>query len=217
VKQSENARYALVGLFTLLVLVGITMLRQPAQAAEVAQLKPGAAAPDFTLNDTAGSTYKLADYVSTGKVIVLEWFNPDCPYVKKYHEGNTNGSLREAYTFAKEQGYTWLAVNSAAPGKQGYGVERNAQAITDYGISYPVLLDESGKVGLSYAAQNTPQIFIITDGKVVYNGGVDDTKTAEQQPGEKYLLAALQDVAAGKPVAHPLTMHPGCGVKYADK
>lgn len=216
-KQKENARYAIAGWLALMVLIAITVLRMPAQAAELAQLKPGTAAPDFSLTDTAGQSYSLANLMAEDKVVVLEWFNPDCPYVKKYHEGNGNNSMREAYAYAKEQGFVWLAINSGAPGKQGYGAERNAQAIKDYGISYPVLLDESGTVGMSYVAQNTPQIFIVKEGKVVYNGGVDDTKTADQQPTEKFLLAALKDLAAGKSIAEAETMHPGCGVKYADK
>ena len=214
-KLNEQLQHAVVGILALAVLVGITVLRQPAQAAEVVQLKPGVAAPDFTLADTVGVSHSLAKLIDEDQVVVLEWFNPDCPYVKKYHAGN-NDSIREAYAYAKEQGFVWLAINSGAPGKQGYGVERNAKAIMDYGISYPVLLDESGTVGMSYVAQNTPQIFIVKDGKVVYNGGVDDTKTADQQPGEKFLLAALKDIAAGKPVAKAGTMHPGCSVKYVD-
>jgi peroxiredoxin len=216
-KRNSSWRWVMAGLLGLALIPALSSMMDVANAAEIAQLQPGDMAPDFTLKDTAGHTYKLADYVTQGKVVVLEWFNPDCPYVKKYHEGSTNGSLREASAYAAQQGYVWLAINSGAPGKQGYGLERNAQAIKDYGINYPVLLDESGKVGLSYAAQNTPQIFIVKDGKVVYNGGVDDTKTAEQQPGKKFLLAALKDLAAGKPVAEPSTMHPGCGVKYADQ
>ncbi len=215
-KQRETAKYALTGLLALTVLIALTVLRMPANAAELAQLKPGVSAPDFTLTDTAGNSHSLASLMAEDKVVVLEWFNPDCPYVKKYHEGDVNNSLREAYTFAKEQGFVWLAINSGAPGTQGSGMERNVKAIQDYGIGYPVLLDESGKVGLSFVAQNTPQIFIVKDGKILYNGGVDDSKTSDQQPTKKFLLTALKDLAAGKPISEAETMHPGCGVKYAD-
>lgn len=214
--KKENVRYAITGIFALTVMIAITLMRMPAQAADLAQLKPGVSAPEFTLTDTAGESHSLAEYMADGKVVILEWFNPDCPYVVKYHKPGGNNSMREAYAFAKEQDFVWLAINSGAPGKQGAGLERNAKAITDYGINYPVLLDESGKVGMSYVAQNTPQIFVVKDGKIVYNGGVDDTKTADQQPSQKFLLAALKDLAAGKPIAVAETMHPGCGVKYSD-
>src|SRR6476659_2797567 len=77
--------------------------------------EPGKPAPDFTATAIDGSTVKLSDY--RGKIVVLEWHNPLCPFVRKhYGSGNMQGLQR----YAIDKGVTWLRINSAAPGKQGY-------------------------------------------------------------------------------------------------
>lgn len=197
------------------VLAMLAALAVPAAAAELADVGAGDKAADFTLADTEGNTHSLAEYLADGKVVVLEWFNPDCPYVQKYYDEGVNPSLDAAYAFADEQDIVWLAINSGAPGKQGAGVERNTKAVSDWGIPYPVLLDETGSVGMSYGATNTPQMFVIYDDTVVYMGGVDDAVTAGDTPQNAYLLDALKAVKAGEEVPVAETKHPGCGVKYA--
>ena len=47
----------------------------------------GSSAPNFSGTDANGKTVSLADY--KGKYVVLEWFNPECPFVKK-HYGSGN-------------------------------------------------------------------------------------------------------------------------------
>ncbi|MFV8754534.1 redoxin family protein [Nannocystaceae bacterium ST9] len=135
-----------------------------------AAAKLGEPAPAFSLPDVEGKTINLADYA--GKTVVLEWFNPDCPFVKYAH--GEDGPLR---TTAKDRGDTvvWLAINSGAPGKQGAGAERNREAKQDYAIEHPILLDEDGAVGRSYGATNTPHLFVIDPaGKLVYAGALDN-------------------------------------------
>lgn len=177
-----------------------------------------AVAPDFELTDTAGQTHKLSDYLADGHTVVLEWFNPGCPYVRKYHDGEqANPSLREAHAFASDQGVVWLAVNSNAPGKQGSGLEANREARRNFGMAYPVLLDESGTVGQAYGATSTPQLFVISPaGEIRYSGGADDTVTAQDQASVNYIMTALRQQLAGEPVEPAVTPHPGCSVKYAN-
>lgn len=130
----------------------------------------GEPAPTFSLPDVEGNTINLADYA--GKTVVLEWFNPDCPFVKYAHD--QAGPLR---TMAKDRGdaIVWLAINSGAPGKQGAGAERNREAKTEYAIEHPILLDEAGTVGRAYGATNTPHMFVIDpSGKLVYAGALDN-------------------------------------------
>ena len=172
----------------------------------------GKNAPDFTLVDTAGQTHSLADY--QGKVVVLEWFNPDCPLVKKHHE--MSRSMRETYESARKAGAVWLAINSGAPGKQGAGVERNVAARESYGMEYPVLLDEEGTVGKSYGARNTPHMFVIAaDGALMYQGAIDDNPSLKKLGELNYVLAALHAIQSGKPVETANTKSYGCSVKYA--
>jgi peroxiredoxin len=133
--------------------------------------KIGEPAPAFTLPSVAGESISLADYA--GKTVVLEWFNPDCPFVKYAHgEGGPLASLANEQSKA---GIVWLAINSGAAGKEGAGVERNKQAQIDWKLEHPILIDEDGKVGRSYGAQTTPHMFVIDPaGKLIYAGALDN-------------------------------------------
>ena len=183
-----------------------------------AQAELGRPAPDFTLPDIDGHPVHLAD--ARGKTVVLEWFNPRCPFVNKAH---TKGSLTDAAKRHAPEGVVWLAINSAAPGKQGYGADATREGKTKFGMDHPILLDESGSVGHAYGATNTPHMFVIDGaGTLVYRGAVDNSPDGEGEsaPDDKlvrYVDVALADLAAGRPVATPSTKAYGCSVKYAQK
>jgi peroxiredoxin len=171
----------------------------------------GKPAPDFTLTDTAGREHHLAGY--KGKTVVLEWFNPDCPFVRKHHQKNKTMSTLSS-RFASDD-LVWLAVNSGAAGKQGSGVDRNKKAIEDYGIAYPVLLDESGTVGRMYGAKTTPHMYVIdAEGTLVYKGAIDDNSSPGTLGDTNYVADCLTVIADG---GHPEPMETksyGCSVKY---
>jgi peroxiredoxin len=178
--------------------------------------QPGQPAPDFTLPDLDGRPVRLADL--KGKIVVLEWFNPGCPYVVASH---TKGSLVDAAARAGKQGVVWLAINSGAPGKQGAGAEVNRTAKAAWKLDHPVLLDESGRVGQAYGATNTPHLFVIdAAGRLTYRGAVDNSPDGERGAPEggvlvEYAAAAVEDLRAGRPVKVASTKAYGCGVKYA--
>lgn len=195
-----------------LVLISLLALTSPALAAEVGQ-----PAPDFTLTDLDGKVHKLSDH--KGKIVVLEWFNPGCPYVVAAH---TKGSLVDAGARGTREGVVWLAVNSGAPGKQGYGAEVNRAAARSWSIAYPILSDPTGVVGKAYGATNTPNMFVVgRDGTLVYKGAIDNSPDGERGAPQggvlvEYVTAAVADLAAGRPVRTPQTKAYGCGVKYAN-
>lgn len=182
----------------------------PVLAAEV-----GGAAPDFSLTDLQGNTVKLSDL--RGRMVVLEWFNPGCPFVRASH---THGTLVGLAARQQKEGVVWLAVNSAAPGKQGYGAEVNRTAARELRMGYPVLLDPSGEVGRAYGATNTPGMFVVDRaGRLAYRGAIDNSPDGEQQAPQggklsDYVSSALADLAAGLPVRYPETKQYGCSVKY---
>ena len=188
-----------------------------AAAAPVSEGAPAAAvgkpAPDFTLADLDGKEVKLSSF--KGKVVVLEWFNPGCPFVVRSH---TKGSLIDTAKKHTDKGVVWLAINSGAPGKQGHEVAENQEAIKTWSIGHPVLRDVDGTVGKAYGATNTPNMFVIdATGTVVYAGAIDNSPDGEgQTPIGGTLINhvddALSDVAAGRPVVTPLTKPYGCGV-----
>jgi peroxiredoxin len=174
----------------------------------------GKAAPDFTLTDLDGKTVKLSDY--KGKVVVLEWFNPECPFVIAAY----SGPLKEMAANAKKDGVVWLSINSGAAGQQGNGAEKNKKAREDWKMASTILLDEKGDVGRLYEAKSTPHCFVIdSKGVLVYRGALDNAPAGKTETeGAKkidYLANALADVKAGKPVATPETKSWGCSVKYA--
>jgi peroxiredoxin len=195
-----------------LIVASLVALAAPALAAEVGQ-----PAPDFTLVDLDGKVHKLSDH--KGKIVVLEWFNPGCPYVVAAH---TKGSLVDTAARQSKDGVVWLAVNSGAPGKQGHGVETNRAAVKAWAMPNPVLLDESGSVGKAYGATNTPHMFVVgKDGKLAYKGAIDNSPDGERGSPQggvlvEYVSAAISELSAGRPVRTSQTKAYGCGVKYAN-
>jgi peroxiredoxin len=178
-----------------------------------AKLEIGKAAPAFELKDLDGKAVKLADY--KGKVVVLEWFNPECPFVVHQH---SEGVLKDAAAKATKDGVVWLAINSSGPGKEGNGVEKNKKAVADWKMAYPVLVDEDGTVGMAYGSKNTPTMYIIdAKGMLAYHGAIDNAPEGKPEGGTlvSYVENALAELKAGKAVSKAETKPYGCGVKYA--
>lgn len=209
---------------TVLVSAGLRSSTRADASAVSSAAVLGKPAPDFTLTDTEGQPVKLR--ALRGKTVVLEWFNPDCPFIKYAHG---QGPLKDFAQRVSSDKVVWLTINSSAPGKQGSGVERNQKAKAEYGIGNRVLLDESGKVGRAYGAIKTPHVFVIdAKGILVYRGGLDNAPIGQVDaerphlPGnpatalEPYLDYALTDVSARKALRLPDTPAYGCTVKYAD-
>jgi peroxiredoxin len=199
-----------------LAAAGAGVLLAPRAARAAAQAKVGAAAPAFSLPATSGSAQSLGDL--KGKIVVLEWTNHECPYVRKHYEsGNMQALQREA----TGQGVVWLSIISSAPGTQGYVTPPQADELTSSRKAAPsaVLLDPAGNVGKTYGATNTPHMYVIDKtGTLAYAGAIDDRPTsrrADVQGAHNYVRAALASVAAGEPVKTPVTRAYGCTVKYA--
>jgi hypothetical protein len=172
-------------------------------------------APLFSAPGADGKTVSLESY--RGKTVVLEWTNAECPFVKKHYESGNIPKLQQAAT-AKD--VVWLQVISSAPGKQGHVDGAAAIKLNNSRAAKPTatVLDADGKVGKLYGAQTTPHIFIVdAKGQLVYKGGIDSipsTDKADIAKAQNYVVAALDDLAAGKKIASANTKPYGCGVKY---
>ncbi len=175
----------------------------------------GEAAPAITATDSNGRSVSLSDY--RGKTVVLEWTNPDCPFVQKHYSG---GDMQKLQADARKQGAVWLTVNSGAPGKQGHltGAAANAKLRSDGAQPTAYLLDSTGSVGRAYGARTTPHMFVIApDGTLAYAGGIDSIASANPADiakAEPLTRLAISQVAAGKPVATATSRPYGCSVKY---
>jgi len=172
-------------------------------------------APDFKAAGIDGVRHELKQY--KGKYLVLEWFNPDCPFVKKHYDSGNMQALQKKYT---DMGVVWLTVNSSAPGKQGH---YDAKAYADFmdkagGSPSAVLLDHDGRIGRRYGAKTTPHLFVINPGGyLIYQGAIDDKPSADAAdvPGSKNYVAAALDEAMSKKAVSSFTTEPyGCSVKY---
>ncbi len=174
----------------------------------------GVSATDFTLLDLDGVEHTLSEYTAQGQIVVLEWFNSTCPFVKKHYREDTMTMVNLQKQFA-EQEIVWLRINSAHEGHTSAGVEFNKAAAKDWGITTPILLDPEGTVGRAYGAKRTPEMYIIdTAGMLVYHGAIDDERNAIA-PGEvNFVSDAITDVLAGEPVKNASNKPYGCNVKY---
>lgn len=177
-------------------------------------LETGQPAPDFTLPGLSKET-KLSDL--KGKVVVLEWLNHGCPFVRKHYDSKNMQALQKKYT---DKGVVWLSVVSSSPGKQGHVDKKGAEKekTENKSNATDILLDPTGKVGKMYRAKTTPHMYIIDKkGVLVYQGAIDDKADTDQSsiPSAKnYVSSALDEHLAGKNITAHTTRSYGCAVKY---
>lgn len=174
----------------------------------------GDAAPDFEAVDINGDSIKLSDF--KGKAVVLEWTSSVCPCVARHYK---TGNMQKLQKKTIADGVIWLTIVSAAPGNPGNITAEEAKAVIEQHGASPTtkILDESGEIGKAFGAKTTPHMFVISaEGMLVYSGAIDSDSSYEADPAEakNYVLAALENLAAGEPVATPETQPYGCGIKY---
>ncbi|HET9843649.1 MAG TPA: redoxin domain-containing protein, partial [Gammaproteobacteria bacterium] len=172
-------------------------------------------APDFALSDVHGENQNLQKQL--GKIVVLEWTNPECPFVQKHYNSNNMQDLQQKYT---NLGIVWITINSSAQGQSGYmTVEQAHDFAKQYNASpSTLLLDPQGVVGKLYGAKATPHMFIIDKkGVLVYQGAIDSIRSTHADDVKKatnYVDQALTELLNNKPIRIPETKPYGCSVKY---
>lgn len=172
-------------------------------------------APNFKLKDSNGKEHSLSDF--KGKLIVLEWINYECPFVKKHYDSKNMQTLQEKYT---KQGLIWLTICSSAESKQGnFANDEINRRSKKHNAKFTAYLNDSdGKVGKMYGAKTTPHMYIINEeGKLVYAGGIDDkasTDLEDIKDAKNYVSLALEELLAGKDVSVQSSKPYGCSVKY---
>ncbi len=200
---------------SIVILAGLVccgwLYTQSAAAPEEAGVKAelGQAAPNFELKDVYGKTFSPVEF--KGKIVVLEWTNQNCPFVKGRHGDQT---MQKTYAKYAEKGVVWLAINSTAEAKP----EADRVYAARQHLAYPVLMDSDGRVARTYGAKTTPHMFVIDrSGKLAYTGAIDDDPGGQKDKKEvtHYVAAAVEDLLADKPVAKSSTKPYGCSVKVA--
>lgn len=160
------------------------------------------------LSDQNESPVRLSKFI--GQVTVLEWTNPQCPFVKRVYREGIIQSLQQKYG---AKGVAWLAVNSS----HFTTPEDNRVWAEQQKIAFPVLADPSGGFGKELDAKTTPHMFVFNkEGEVVYRGALDDDPGGDKELGQRknYVAQALDQLLAGEEVTEPETKPYGCSVKY---
>jgi hypothetical protein len=176
---------------------------------------PGASAPDFTIADTAGKPVKLADY--RGKFVVLEWTNPECPFVQKHYNSKNMQGLQKEWG---GKDVVWLTINSTSSGNSEFKTpDEMAGWMRAQGAApKATLIDGTSATARAYGAKTTPHMYVVDpSGKLIYNGAIDDkrsTNPADVKIANNYVRAALTEATAGKSVTVASTSPYGCNLKY---
>jgi len=175
-------------------------------------VKVGEPAPQFTAVDAEGNQYSLEKLTADDQVVVLEFFNPDCPFVKKHYEkASTMNDMVAQY---EDHGVVWLGVSS-----NPHGADWVARHAERWNIDHPILVDEEGELSALYQARTTPHMYIIdTDGTLVYNGAIDNSRNAAAPPTDhekyvNYVRKALDQLLDGEAITTAETRPYGCSIK----
>jgi peroxiredoxin len=197
-------RFARTFICSVVVLAAAAVL---ARAADGPKAVIGQPAPTFTLQDQDGKTVNLAD--QAGKIVVLEWVNPNCPFVQRHYKAKTFQTMVDEYG---GKGVVHLAINTTHNATNAF----NKEWITKNNLTYPILNDADGVVGKAYGAKTTPEMYVIgRDGRLLYMGGIDNDPDGDKGAAKvNYVAKALDEILADKPVSTPETPSYGCSVKY---
>ena len=191
----------------------MAILLGAAQAAMAATA--GQIAPNFSLADTQGNAVQLSDY--KGRYVVLEWTNPQCPFVRNQYSTHNMQGLQRLWG---ERDVVWLSIDSSnksswdymQPSKIGTWMRNQGAA------QKAVLMDPDSATASAYQAKTTPHMFVIDpQGKIIYAGAIDDrpsTRSEDPPAARNYVQAALSQASEGKPITTPSSVPYGCSIKY---
>jgi peroxiredoxin len=189
------------------IVLGVVTFTTAGDKHGTAAAKVGAPAPQFSLQDQNGKTVNLSDY--TGKIVVLEWFNNECPFVVRHYK---DGDMNKTAAGLADKGVVWLAINST----NGKTPQDNKAVAAEWKVERPILDDSSGNVGHMYGAKTTPHMFIIDkDGKLAYIGAIDNNANGNEKQVVNYVDKAVNELLNGSSVSESQTKSYGCSVKYA--
>jgi hypothetical protein len=183
-----------------------------AHATELKRVEVGAPAPQFRALGADGKQHSLREYA--GKLVVLEWTSPVCPFTAIKYK---SGAMQALQRYALSRQIVWLSIDTAAPDKAGYLTPAGARARIEqtHAAVTAFLFDLDGNIGRSYGAKTTPSFFVVNrQGKLAYEGAMDDQVFADDAAGREYVKSALDDLIAGRRVQKTETRPQGCAIEY---
>ncbi len=109
---------------------------------------------DFELESLDGQTISLSSL--RGKVIFLNFWATWCPPCR-----SEMPSMERIYKELKDEGFEIVAVDLQEDKKRVQKFE------DDFGLSFTVLLDKTGRIGQSYGARSIPTTYIIDKNGII--------------------------------------------------
>ena len=191
---------------TLVALVALTAASLAVPAAQAANLKIGAPAPDFTLPAASdGKAVALKDLLAKNKAVAVIFVATKCPVSNAY---NTRmAALGKEYA-AKGVLLVGINSNKTEPAAE---VKEHAEK---HRFTFPVLKDDGNKIADAYGATRTPEVFVVDPkGNLLYHGRIDENQDDAKNVRSPDLRNALEAVLSGKPVPMAETKAFGCTIK----
>jgi peroxiredoxin len=209
-------RASVLSLGSLLAMLLLGRLGAAAEMEAQMRLQPGDTAPDFTLTDIDGQAHQLSELTGAGRIVVLEWYSPECPISTAYYtpsDSHELGCLPGSHAALAGADLVWLAINSVSPDAEGNSLQDNLRLRDEAKVPYPMLLDGDSAVASAYGARKTPDIFIIdAQGKLAYCGAVDEGDFRDYPRGRNYIVEAVTALRAGRAPEVSATEPFGCAL-----
>jgi peroxiredoxin len=179
----------------------------------VSSAEIGAGAPDFELHDATGRVHRLSQY--RGKLVVLEWFDPECPFVAYAYD---DGPLAEMETRSAASGIVWLSLYSTRAERTALAPSLLREFSERRRLRAPILIDPEGLVAKVYGARTTPHMFLINErGTIVYGGALDNAPMGRVERASaktNYVETAIGDLRSGHAVTTSSTRPYGSPIQF---
>jgi peroxiredoxin len=160
----------------------------------------------FSLRDYRGKPFELNE-LKEHPIIVVAFVGTECPLANLY-----SARLRELAEQFRTRGVAFIAINANA---QDSATDIALWAKKQQ-IDFAVLKDVGNRVADQFAAQRTPEVYVLDRHRVVrYAGRIDDQYSVgyhRPKPAETYLIDAIEALLHDKPVARPATESVGCHI-----
>lgn len=174
-------------------------------------VEPGQKIDNFRLVDHHGQPHALYDLADKKAVVIMVQGN-GCPIVRQ-----ALPALAEVRARYREQDVEFLLLNSNLQDKR----ELVAKEATEFKIDFPILVDETQRVGEALGVVRTSEVFVIEpkSWKLAYRGPMDDRLSYERQRPAKnhYLTDALDAIVSGQTVKTPKADGVGCLVNFPER
>ena len=156
VMMSRKVYYAAILLLGLAWIYLSAEKTNASSAGTVAAPQVGFLAPDFSLPTTNGETIRLSDL--RGQAVLVNLWATWCPPCRAEMP-----AIEKVYQEYKDQGFVVLAVDMTFQDDPSAVMP----FVQEHGLTFPILLDQSGAVARAYQLRSLPSSFFITHDGII--------------------------------------------------